>query len=135
MVPQNNVTVKDLKTSKAQTSNTFYLRRGAGYISGLIDGLESVRQAVYLALNVERYNHEIYSWNYGAELSDLFGKSAAYVCAALPDRIREALSADDRITEVAGFSFTRKRGTVTAEFTVKTLYGDIRAAKEVRVDV
>lgn len=135
MIPQNNIVVKDLKTAKAQTSSTFYLRRGDEYISGLIDGLEAVRQAVYLALNVERYNHEIYSWSYGAELFDLFGMPASYVCAALPCRIREALLADDRITEVTDFSFTRKRGTVTAEFTVKTLYGDIRAAKEVRLDV
>ncbi len=43
-------------------------------IIGYTDEIEAMEQAIYLILNIERYKHEIYDWNYGIELADLFGK-------------------------------------------------------------
>ena len=34
-------------------------------ICGKIDGLEAMKQVIYKILNTERYQHIIYSWNYG----------------------------------------------------------------------
>ena len=36
-----------------------------------MDETEAVRQAAIKILNTERYENEIYSWNYGIELKDL----------------------------------------------------------------
>lgn len=76
---------------------------------GSCDGLEAIKQAVYLILNVERYRYVIYSSNYGVEFDDLLGKPVPYVLPELKRRIEEALTQDDRITSVDGFEFETKK--------------------------
>jgi hypothetical protein len=93
-----------------------------------IAGLEAVRQAIFLILNTERYQTPIYSWNYGVELADLFGQPASFVKPELERRIRDALSQDDRITGVDGFSFESKGKTVHCAFTVHTIFGSYEEA-------
>jgi hypothetical protein len=92
--------------------------------SDRVAGLEAVRQAVYLALNTERYQYPIYSWDYGAELADLFGQPASFVRPELERRIRDALSQDERITGIGGFAFETRGKTLCCSFTVNTIYGD-----------
>ena len=38
------------------------------------DKLDAMKQVIYKILNTERYRYYIYSWNYGIELEELFGK-------------------------------------------------------------
>lgn len=96
--------------------------------------LEAVQQAVYKILNTERYKHVIYSWNYGVELADLFGKPIPYVLPEIPRRIREALVQDDRINDVTDFDLSyTKDGSVLAKFTVVTIYGDLQEEKAVKI--
>ena len=90
------------------------------------DGLEAVKQAVFKILNTERYAYLIYSWDYGIELMDLYGKSPMYVCPELERMIKEALLQDDRITDVTDFEFdTSTKGVVSVKFTVHTIFGDL----------
>lgn len=94
--------------------------------------LEAMKQVIYKILNTERYQHLIYSWNYGIELEDLFGQPVYYVVPELERRIIEALTQDDRIESVTDFEFdTSKRGTVAVKFTVNTIFGDVEAEKVV----
>ena len=103
-------------------------------INGHCDDYEAMIQAVYKILNTERYEHIIYSWDYGIELYNLFGKPTDYVCLELQRRISEALLQDDRITSVTDFEFdTSIRKTVQVKFTVHTIYGDIESEKAVNV--
>ncbi|MCF6464212.1 DUF2634 domain-containing protein [Clostridium sp. Cult1] len=103
-------------------------------IVGYTDGLEAMKQAIYLILNVERYKHEIYDWDYGVELANLFGKDKAYVYSELKRRIKEALMTDNRITDVTNFEFENPdRDTIHVKFTVHTVFGDIEASREVSV--
>lgn len=103
-------------------------------IVGYADKIEAMEQAVYLILNTERYKHEIYDWNYGVELADLFGKDKAYVYSELKRRIKEALLADSRITDVTDFEFKNTEGdTIHVKFTVHTIFGDIETSREVSV--
>ena len=46
---------------------------------GRVDDVEAIQQAVMKIINTERYEHEIYSWDYGIELADLRGQSMPYV--------------------------------------------------------
>ena len=102
-------------------------------ICGFTDGLEAMKQAIYLILNTERYEYIIYSWDYGIELLDLFGKPIPYVIPELERRITEALIQDDRILSVDNFIFDHKRNKVFCEFIVHTIFGDIKAQKEVDI--
>lgn len=96
------------------------------------DQLEAMKQVIYKILNTERYQHLIYSWNYGIELEDLFGQPVYYVVPELERRIIEALTQDDRIESVTDFEFdTSKRGTLAVKFTANTIFGDVEAEKVV----
>ncbi len=96
------------------------------------DQLEAMKQVIYKILNTERYQHLIYSWNYGIELEDLFGQPVYYVVPELERRIIEALTQDDRIESVTDFEFdTSKRGTVAVKFTANTIFGDVEAERVV----
>lgn len=125
MIPANNILSTRL-VLRTQPSKDYKLDIEHDIISGTCDGLESMKQVIYKILNTERYQNIIYSWNYGIELQDLFGKSVAYVCSELARRITEALVQDDRIEAVNNFEFdiTEKR-TVKVTFTVHTIFGEV----------
>ena len=102
-------------------------------INGLLDDLDAVEQAVYLILGTERYKFPIYSWDYGVELADLFGKPMPFVMAELPERIKEALTVDERISNVTDFEFTQNGKKLEVSFTVVTDAGNLETALEVEV--
>lgn len=102
-------------------------------INGLLDDLDAVEQAVYLILGTERYKFPIYSWDYGIELVDLFGKPMPFVIAELPERIKEALTVDERISNVTDFEFTQNGKKLEVSFTVVTDAGNLETALEVEV--
>ena len=102
-------------------------------ISGYVDDLQAVAQAVYLILSTERYKFIIYSWDYGVELVDLFGKPMPYVMAELPRRIKEALTQDNRITDVTDFQFEKNGKRLLTTFTVVSNVGNISTELEVEV--
>ena len=93
-------------------------------ISGYTDGIDAVRQAVYKALRTERFQHEAYSANYGAELAGLIGAPTGYAMPELERRIAEALTWDSRIESVDGFEFDVRGHDVHVRFTVHSIYGD-----------
>ena len=101
-------------------------------VSGRIDQLAAMRQAVKLILETERYEWEIYSWDYGTELKAMIGRPAPVVSAVLQDKISDALLADDRILEVADFTSERTaKGSIIIYFTVKTIFGETLEQMEV----
>ena len=98
------------------------------------DNLEAIKQTIFKILNTERYAYIIYSWNYGIELKDLFGKPVRYVCPEIERRVKEALLCDDRILEVDNFEFDfPKRGVVSVSFTVHTIFGDLEEEMMVNI--
>ena len=102
-------------------------------INGYTDDLLALQQTIYLILGTERYEHIIYSWDYGVELLDLIGKPIPYVVAVLPRRITEALTQDDRIEDVTDFEFERNKNKLYVTFMVKSTLGDIPASTEVDI--
>ena len=106
---------------------------GQDRIDGYINDLDAVKQTIYLILSTERYKYIIYSWDFGVELSDLFGKPMNYVISELPRRITEALTQDDRISDVVDFEFERNGKKLHTTFTVITTAGNISTELEVEV--
>ena len=130
-----------METAEIQPNKTYKMRIADEQVEGtLADKLTAVQQAAYKILNTERYKHVIYSWNYGVELQDLFGKPIPYVLSEIPRRITEALVQDDRINDVTDYdiSYVRdnsqgKRGDVLVKFKIQSIYGDIEMQKEVAI--
>lgn len=122
----SGIQVVGLTNTDEQTSRTYLLDKENKRIIGIeTDYLKAVEQAVYLILNVERYDYIMYSWNYGVELKDLFGNIKEYVIPNLINRIREALLQDDRIIDVMNFSYKVNKNIFNVNFTVVTKYGNI----------
>ncbi|WP_302306929.1 DUF2634 domain-containing protein [Megamonas funiformis] len=134
-LPQGTDT--DLNINIATTSivpnKSYRMKIADEKILGSIDELDAIAQACYKILNTERYQYVIYSWNYGIELQDLFGKPIPYVYSELPRRIKEALTQDDRINSVEDFELSYDKGNVLAKFTVKTNLGNIEMEKGVNI--
>lgn len=134
MIPKINEELTSTIERKNIPSRTYKLHRGTEIIAGHCDGIEAVKQAVYKALHTERYDYLIYSWNYGAELKDLFGKQLTYVYAEVKRRIEEALLQDDRILNVKDFTYEKTaRDTLHITFTVESTEGNFES--EVNVNV
>ena len=113
-------------------SYTYAMNDSTSKIVGKCDDIEAVKQAIFKILNTERYDSPIYSWDYGVELKELFGKPRHYCCAEIERQFTEALLVDDRITDVHNFMFSfPKRGVIAVSFNVTTTYGEIDMEREV----
>lgn len=96
-----------------------------------ISDLEAIRQSVILTLATERYEHIIYSDQYGVELMDLFGENMRYAMSEIKRRVTEALTQDDRIESVDNFEFERSKRGLAVTFTVTADIGNFNAETEV----
>lgn len=117
----------------SQPSQTWYIDPVSHRISGTCDGYEAVKQAVRIILNVERYRWQIFQPTSGMEWEGLLGQDAGYVAAELQRRLTDALLVDDRITGLEDFEYTIDGPTLTASFTVTTIYGSIETNTEVSI--
>lgn len=117
--------------SKEYPTETFIIDENTGSIKKVGGGLPAMKQAINIILNIERYQYQIYTSNFGRELNKLIGKPPEYVTSMLKRRIREAFSMDSRILSVNNFVFDINLGTVKCSFDVKTVFGTVPA--EVKV--
>lgn len=114
-------------------SKTYMLDIQSGRISGYVDGLEAVRQAVFKVMNTERYMYAGYTDNYGVELRDKIGTRITYALPEIKRCISEALEWDSRIDSVDGFAFSTEGDSVQVSFTVHSIYGDFESGTEVTI--
>ncbi len=134
MTPMQEVDLDMTKVEKKTiASMTWRIDEERAEARGTVDGLEAMKQAVRKILRTERYRYDIYDWNYGVELEDLYGKNISYVIPELKKRIEDALLADDRISAVTDFSFQQGKGSVTVAFMVHTIFGDMTAERMVDI--
>lgn len=114
-------------------SKDFRMETGGEHITGICEELEELRQTIFCILNTERYRYPVYSWNYGIDLMDLYGKPTDYVMSELKRRITEALKQDDRIRAVEEFEFEVTGRQILVTFFVRTIYGG--TTEEMRWDI
>ncbi len=132
MIPQEVIKTINFNTI-SKPSKTYKVNFESNQIRGFTDEIEAVKQTIIFILNTERYEHEIYSWDYGIELNDLYGQHISYVYPELKRRINEALTQDDRIESVDNFSFKKQANNVIINFTVNTVFGAIQTQKVVQI--
>ena len=110
----------------SQPSKTWIIDRNTMQVACMDEGLEAVRQAVEIALDVERFRWTIYSANFGSELDELVGQDEALITAEIPRLVEGALSQDDRVVQVEDYVFTRTGpDSMHVSFTVRTVFGDL----------
>lgn len=100
-------------------------------ISGYVDNVEALKQAIYKEINTEPGVYPIYR-NYGVKKADLFGKPKSYAYMVLCSRIEEALIDDDRIEAVHSFFYHEdksKRDELCMSFTVDSIFGEIEMSE------
>ena len=132
MIPSTNTILSTDLEVETQPSKNYKMHLEQNIINGFCDELEAMHQVIYKILNTERYQHIIYSWNYGIELLDLYGEPVTYVCPELQRRITEALVQDNRIESVDNFEFdTSEKRIVKVTFTVHTIFGNVESEKVV----
>lgn len=119
MIPEDIIITQD---NPQQSSLTYKIDFKKNKIAGKIDGLEAVKQAVFLMLATERDYSEVYN-DYGIKIIDLIGKDFPFVISELKRRIAETLQDDDRITGVENFTFADSDDGLLVEFDVVTIYG------------
>ena len=115
-------------TIRTWPTRTYNLRFDGQPSFGKLEGLEAMKQAIFLVLNIPRFRHEIFSWNYGSELEPLFGQANTVMLQVrVQEAIRDALIQDDRITDVTGFSFARRGTEMAVSFVAETTEGNVES--------
>lgn len=130
---ENNILINNVETVTEQPNKTYYLDKEKNIISGFCDDLEAIKQTIYCILNTERFDHLIYSWNYGIEAKHLIGENSAFVVPELERVIKEALLQDTRIIDVNNFSFEIIKNKIIATFTVMTTLGTLEMERVVNI--
>lgn len=118
-------------TEELETTRTYKVTDSS--IQGYTVELEALKQAIYKVLNTEKYEHPIYSFEYGIELESLIGQDPLYVRMELKRRITEFLLQDDRVSSVENFTFNITGDEMLCTFDVISIYGELSITKEVMI--
>ena len=92
----------------------------------IVEGNEAIKVWIYKAILTQRYEHSIYSWDYGSELMDLIGKpyTPELTKAEAKRYIKEALLINPYILEVNVLDIDFKNCLLSADIKVLTIYGE-----------
>ena len=131
VLPVSSVNISGGVTFENQPSLSWLINKETNRIEGTVDGLQAVRQAAEIILNVERYRWQIYRPYSGMEWKGLIGQDSGYVGAELQRRLVDALTVDDRITGISDYKYTVDGQKLRATFRVDTVYGSYSAEQEV----
>ncbi|VIF60973.1 XkdS-like protein [Clostridioides difficile] len=93
----------------------------------IIEKKEALKVWIYKCIKTNRYEHEIYSLEYGTELSELIGqKYTKGLTESEASRfIKEALLINPYILEVNVRSANFNRDILSANVKVSTIYGEV----------
>lgn len=122
----------EIEENHIEPTKTYKIDFEAGKIVGFCDGIEALKQAIYLILNTERYEYLIYSDDYGSELKGLIGKDRDITESEYKRRIKESLIQDNRINNADNFIFNYDSDNVLIQFIVFSIYGEFSIKKEVQ---
>lgn len=131
VLPTSSINITGGVNFQAQPSLSWYINKETNRIEGTVNGQAAVRQAVEIILNVERFRWQIYRPYSGMEWDGLIGQDPGYVGAELQRRVIDALTVDDRVTGISDYDYTVDGSSLSAVFTVNTVYGSIAESVEV----
>ena len=86
---------------------------------------EAIKVWIYKAIKTNRYQYEIYSWDYGSEIESLIGKGfeIGFVKSETQRYIEEALLINPYITKINKIDVEFNKDVLTAYVDLETVYG------------
>ena len=123
MLPRADIDLRGGVIFQDQPTLTWIADPVTRRIRGRGDGWEAIRQAVEIIVSVERFKWQIYTPNLGTE--------PGYAASELQRRLEDAFLPDSRILGIKDFRWTFSGVSLTASFTVPTVFGDVPAEMEV----
>ena len=126
-IPENNSELPLYKEIAWNFDTDEFIRDEKGDFK-IVEGKEALKVWIYHALHVNRYEHEIFSWDYGTELIKLIGQrfSKGLTESEAFRYIKEALLINEYLTDVRKNSITFDGDTLHIDITVFTVYGEVR---------
>ena len=93
----------------------------------IVEGNNAIKVWIYKAIKTVRYQHSIYSWDYGCEINSLIGqKYTKGVTKSEAGRyIKESLLINPYITSIDVIDTVFKDSTLYANIKITTIYGDM----------
>lgn len=93
----------------------------------IVEGKEALQVWIYHALHTNRYEHEIFSWDYGTELITLVGQrfTKGLTESEAFRYIKEALLVNEYLLSVKKNSIIFDGDVLHIDITVKTVYGEV----------
>ena len=92
----------------------------------IVEGNEAIKVWILKTLLINRYEFEIFSWDYGSELMDLIGK--AYTPSLTKEEakryIKEALEINPYIINIDVVDVSFSDSILRGEVKIKTIYGE-----------
>ena len=91
----------------------------------IVYGNEGIKVWIYKAIKTNRYEFEIYTWDYGSEIESLLGKGfqIGFIKSETKRYIEEALSVNPYITKINKIDVDFKTDILTAYVDLETVYG------------
>ncbi|UEL47360.1 DUF2634 domain-containing protein [Terrisporobacter hibernicus] len=93
-----------------------------------VEGIEALKIWIYKAIKINRYEHEIYSWDYGCEINELIGESIYsrdHIELESQRYIEECLLINPYINSISFDEIRYENGIVKATFQVDSYYGEV----------
>lgn len=86
---------------------------------------EGIKVWIYKTIKTNRYQHEIYSWDYGCEIESLIGKGfeVGFIKSETQRYIEEALLINPYITKINKIDVEFSKDILTAYVDLETVYG------------
>lgn len=120
-------------SEEIQTSRTYRIDFENGRMTGeIIDGIEAIKQFIYIALRTARFAYPIYTSDTGSEIHDLLADGEVtidYKIAELPRLITDALIYDERIESVDNFEIHHIGNALHGSFRVVSSEGVIEISE------
>lgn len=99
-----------------------------GQLTGnIVEGIQAIKVWIWLALQVKRYKHTIYTWDHGTEIDDLIGKgySSDYIESEAERMTEECLLMNENITGISDFKIEINGTKASIAFVAETVYGEV----------
>lgn len=129
--------VEDVELELTETTLEMYREVAWDYVNDtpiiengdfkIVEGKEAIKVWIYKALKTNRFEHEIYSWDYGSELNELVGyQDTNNLIKTESERyIKEALLINPYILDVKINDVKINDSILNANVIVNTVYGEV----------
>ncbi|MCZ1090860.1 DUF2634 domain-containing protein [Clostridioides difficile] len=93
----------------------------------IVEGNEAIKVWVYKCIKTNRYEHEVYSWDYGTELSELIGQkySKGLTESEASRYIKESLLVNPYILDVNISNTKFIDDLLSVDIVINTTYGEV----------